>query len=105
MYYTIRFVTGDGLRQESIRRRSDTGKTCEFQLQKDPRVLSPRRFPRQRMGAEVTPCNEPYFPAAGCVLKASEAVERLLVEQGVNDAAIEVPFSANRPCPGGFELF
>src|SRR5471030_1807721 len=103
MCYLRGLVSGNGLSQQSIRRRSDTGKACEFQLQEYPGVLPSGRFARRWMGAEEAARNQPHFPAARGVLEAGKAVERLFIEQRINHPAVQVPLSANRPGPGGFD--
>jgi hypothetical protein len=75
MYYLRRLVTGYGFSQQSIRRRSDTSKACEFQLYIDPRTLLPEGV------TQIAATDQAQPPAAGAVFEPGELIEHLFIEQ------------------------
>jgi hypothetical protein len=75
MYYLRRLVARYGFSQQSIRRRSDTGKACEFQLYIDPGALLPGGV------TEKAPSDEAQPPAACAVLEPGKLIEHLFIEQ------------------------
>src|SRR5690242_1959284 len=92
-------VPADRIGEESIRRRSDTGKSREFQLQVDARVLlSGGRTLIAAVGDEA-PSEHPQTPAARAVFEAGEALQRLVVVEGMHVAGEEIPVL--RHGPGG----
>src|SRR5438270_728626 len=91
-------IATDRLREESIRRRSDTGKSRQFQLQPDPRVLAPGMSTHIAAGAEA------HSPAARTVLEPDEALQRLVVPQGIHPTDEAVPVAGEGPRAGDFHL-
>src|SRR6185295_4065448 len=91
-------VTANGAREESICRRSDTGKSGEFQLQVDAGVLFPGA------AADELAADQLHPPAAGLVFDAGKLLQRLFVAPGVDVAGEAVPVLRDGPGRGDLVL-
>src|SRR5689334_3599803 len=92
-------VPADRIGEESIRRRSDTGKSREFQLQVDAGVLLAGVRSRLAAVGDEASAEYPQTPAAGAIFEAGEALQRLVVVEGMHVASEEIPVL--RHGPGG----
>src|SRR5207302_1341397 len=93
-------VAPDHLGERGVRRRSDTGEACEFQLQPDPGVLAGPGH----VAAHVPAGTEPDPPAARTVLEPGETLQRLVIAQRVDLAGEQIPAAPDRPGAGRLDL-
>src|SRR3977135_2230183 len=86
-------VARDRLGQGGVRRRSDTGKAGEFQLQPDSGLLGPAAVAT----VHVVPGTQPHPPAARTVLEAGETLQPDMIAQGIDVPHEHVPAAPDGP--------
>src|SRR5206468_7854022 len=93
------YIAPDSCRQERIRFGSDTCQASEFQLE----VHTGIRRACSRADEVAAPDSHP--PAAGTVLEAGEALQRLVILNRVDAAHEDIPGVADRPGARDLGLF